>query len=65
MLRFTVEHKYCQCQKVIEGLNIYNALKGNDLDCNKFNYTDTLFEYKILLKEESILRYIVRIIIGE
>jgi len=40
-------------------------LKGNNLDYNKFNYTDALFEYKILLKEESILRYIVRIIIGE
>ena len=32
MLRFTVEHKYCKCQRVIEGLNVYNALKYNGLD---------------------------------
>lgn len=32
---------------------------------NDFNYSNVFFEYKILLKEESILRYIVRIIKGE
>ena len=34
-------------------------------NCNDFEYSDAIFEYKILLKEESILQYIVRIIKGE
>ena len=31
---------------------------------NNFLYSNAVFEYKILLKEESILRYIVRVIKG-
>ena len=32
MLRFTVEHKYCKCTRTIEGENVYNAFKNNQMD---------------------------------
>lgn len=34
MLRFTVEHKYCGCIRVIEGENVYNAYKNSNTDIN-------------------------------
>ena len=34
MLNFIVEHKYCKMIKVIQGYNVWNALKSNGLDIN-------------------------------
>ena len=32
MMRFTVKHKYCGCVRVIEGCNVWDALKTEGLD---------------------------------
>lgn len=32
MLRFTVKHKYCGCVRVVEGYNVWDALKKNGFD---------------------------------
>lgn len=34
MLQFIVEHKYCKMTKVIQGYNIYDALRLNGLNNN-------------------------------
>ena len=34
MLRFTVVHKYCGYTKTVEGYNVWDALKTNNLDHN-------------------------------
>ena len=34
MLRFTVEHKYCKCTRIIEGENIALAYKNSGTDSN-------------------------------
>lgn len=40
MLRFTVEHKYCGCTRVIEGINVMNAFKINKMDVTVWNVVD-------------------------
>ena len=30
MLKFTVEHKYCKCTRVIEGENVAQAFKNSN-----------------------------------
>lgn len=37
MLKFTVEHKYCKCTRVIEGINVFEAFKGNKMDITIWN----------------------------
>ena len=34
MLQFITEHKYCGMTKVVQGYNVYDALKSNGLDIN-------------------------------
>lgn len=40
MLKFTVEHKYCKCIRVIKGINIYDAYKSNKMDYTIWNIID-------------------------
>ena len=39
-MRYTVKHKYCKCIKVIEGNDIYDAFKKNELDKRVWNVID-------------------------
>lgn len=32
MLKFIVEHKYCKMTKMIQGYNVWDALRNNGLD---------------------------------
>lgn len=34
MLKFIVEHKYCGMTKTVEGVNVWDAFKKNNLDLN-------------------------------
>ena len=31
-LEFRIQHKYCGCERVITGENVYNAFKTNGID---------------------------------
>lgn len=44
MLRFTIQHKFCKCLRQIEGENVFDALKNNNLD---FKFWDILDVEKI------------------
>ena len=34
MMKFTVEHKYCKYTREVEGRNVCDAFKNNNLDLN-------------------------------
>lgn len=41
MKKFTVEHKYCKCTKVIEGVDKYDAFKKSGTELNLWNIIKT------------------------
>lgn len=41
MLEFTVEHKYSKTIHVVEGENVFQAYKNNNLDFNLWTVIDT------------------------
>lgn len=40
MLKFTVEHKYCKCTRIIKGENVFQAFKNNKMDITIWNVID-------------------------
>lgn len=40
MLRFTVEHKYCKVTRTIEGINVFEAFKNNQMDWSIWQVID-------------------------
>lgn len=49
---------------ISESNNLYYEVKMV-INMNDFKYQNVYYQYKILLKEESILKYIVRVLKGE
>jgi hypothetical protein len=39
-MKFTVQHNYCGMTKVIEGNNVYDAFKKNNLDIKVWTVID-------------------------